>query len=181
MTCKNCSAATRLDRDRGVFVCDYCRSEFMPPAGEDGVQILGATKFKCPACEGMLSDGQMEFHPLFYCPSCRGMLISMVEFGGLIEALRCYRDRPAAVLPPRTLADGELARLCPLCSQAMDNHPYGGPGNVVIDTCEQCSVNWLDKLELQRIVVAPDHSYTASRFERYGEPAVNPESSRREL
>jgi Zn-finger nucleic acid-binding protein len=32
----------------------------------------------------------------------------------------------------------------------------GGPGNVVIDTCERCRVNWLDSGELRRIAVAPD-------------------------
>ena len=36
---------------------------------------------------------------------------------------------------------------------------YGGPGNVIIDTCEHCSLNWLDYGELQRIVRAPDERY----------------------
>ena len=34
-----------------------------------------------------------------------------------------------------------------------------GPGNVIIDTCESCSLNWLDYGELQRIVRAPDARY----------------------
>jgi Zn-finger nucleic acid-binding protein len=38
----------------------------------------------------------------------------------------------------------------------MEHHPYGGGGNVFLDTCESCSVNWLDRGELQRIVAAPD-------------------------
>jgi Zn-finger nucleic acid-binding protein len=38
----------------------------------------------------------------------------------------------------------------------MIDHPYGGPGNVVIDTCERCGVNWLDPGELRRIAMAPD-------------------------
>jgi Zn-finger nucleic acid-binding protein len=41
----------------------------------------------------------------------------------------------------------------------MDTHPYGGPGNVIMDTCEHCSLNWLDYGELQRIVRAPDERY----------------------
>jgi Zn-finger nucleic acid-binding protein len=41
----------------------------------------------------------------------------------------------------------------------MDTHPYGGPGNVIIDTCENCSLNWLDYGELQHIVRAPDERY----------------------
>jgi Zn-finger nucleic acid-binding protein len=35
-------------------------------------------------------------------------------------------------------------------------HPYGGPGNLTIDTCERCGVNWLDPGELRRIAMAPD-------------------------
>jgi len=177
MTCGNCGAPTRLDRNRGVFVCDYCGSECMPRAGDDGVQVLSETNFKCPTCAGLLSEGQLEFHPLLYCAACRGMLIAMDEFGGLIEALRSYRDRPAAALPPRNATEGKLPRLCPRCSQAMDNHPYGGPGNVVIDTCEGCSVNWLDKGELQRMVGAPDYAYGASMFSKYDERTDNPEHS----
>jgi len=37
----------------------------------------------------------------------------------------------------------------------MLGHFYGGPGNIVLDTCEACQVNWLDPGELQRIARAP--------------------------
>src|ERR1700726_498673 len=126
MTCENCGEPTRLARNRGIFICDYCGSECMPPAGGDGVQVLSETKFKCPTCAGMLSEGQLEFHPLLYCAACRGMLIAMDEFGVLKKPLRNYRDRPGAAHPPRNVP-GKLPRLGPRCSQAMDNHPYGGP------------------------------------------------------
>jgi Zn-finger nucleic acid-binding protein len=36
----------------------------------------------------------------------------------------------------------------------MQNHFYGGPGNLVIDTCERCHLNWLDPGELRRIARA---------------------------
>ena len=41
----------------------------------------------------------------------------------------------------------------------MDTHPYAGPCNVIIDTSENCELNWLDYGELQRIVRAPDGKY----------------------
>jgi len=177
MTCGNCGAPTRLDRSRGIFICDYCGSECMPPGGDDGVQVLGQTKFQCPSCSGLLSEGQLELHSLLYCAACRGMLIGMDDFGSVVETLRSYRDRPAAVLPPKNLNDGKLPRLCPRCSQPMDNHPYGGAGNVVIDTCEACSVNWLDKGELQRIASAPDYSYGAPAFSKFEVPSRRAENS----
>ena len=149
----------------------------MPPAGDDGVQVLDQTKFHCPTCAGLLSEGQLEFHSLLYCAACRGMLIAMDDFGAVIEVLRSYRDRPAAALPPRNLNDSGLPRPCPRCFQPMDNHPYGGPGNVVIDTCEACSVNWLDKGELQRIASAPDYSYGAHTLSKVGEPGDKVENS----
>ena len=39
----------------------------------------------------------------------------------------------------------------------MDAHPYGGGGNVNVDSCETCGLIWLDGGELRRIVAAPDH------------------------
>jgi Zn-finger nucleic acid-binding protein len=178
MTCANCGASTRLDRDRGVFICEYCGGEYIPPAGEDGVQVLVATELRCAACEGTLSEGQIESHALLYCELCRGVLISMEWFIPLIELLRSYRDRPAMAFPPRAAENGRRPRICPHCSQPMENHPYMGPGNVVIDTCESCSVNWLDRGELQRIVAAPDPSCYVPLYSKYGGAAGDSERSR---
>lgn len=87
------------------------------------------------------------------------MLVEMSGFVGLIQALRSYRDRPAEALPRRG-TDGRGPLACPRCSQEMHSHFYCGPGNVQLDTCEACCVNWLDKAELQRIVSAPDSLYS---------------------
>jgi hypothetical protein len=37
----------------------------------------------------------------------------------------------------------------------MATHPYFGPGNVVIDSCEPCELVWLELGELKQIVDAP--------------------------
>ena len=47
---------------------------------------------------------------------------------------------------------------CPHCHQHMDTHFYNGPGNVIIDDCDTCELNWLDHGELMRIARAPDYS-----------------------
>jgi Zn-finger nucleic acid-binding protein len=39
-----------------------------------------------------------------------------------------------------------------------DTHYYGGPGNVIIDDCSRCELNWLDNGELMTIVRAPHRS-----------------------
>jgi Zn-finger nucleic acid-binding protein len=41
------------------------------------------------------------------------------------------------------------------CAADMSTHPYYGPGNVVIDTCDACHVVWLDFGELRQIADAP--------------------------
>jgi Zn-finger nucleic acid-binding protein len=38
----------------------------------------------------------------------------------------------------------------------MDTHFYAGPGNVIVDSCDGCSLIWLDRGELTRIAHAPD-------------------------
>jgi len=146
----------RADRDRGVFVCDYCESQATPPVDDDGVLVLGPAKEKCPICAAALSKGSLESFSLLYCERCRGMLIDMDDFQPLIAALRSHRDAPAAFLAPRSAADADRTLNCPRCGAAMDDHPYGGGGNVNVDTCEACDVIWLDGGELRKIASAAD-------------------------
>jgi Zn-finger nucleic acid-binding protein len=148
----------RADRDRGLFVCDYCESQAVPPADDDGVLLLGSAQEKCPICTSTtcLSKGSLESFTLLYCAHCRGMLIDMDDFQPLIAALRSHRDAPAAFLAPRSSADADRSLKCPMCGAAMDNHPYGGGGNVNVDTCEACDVIWLDGGEVRKIASAAD-------------------------
>jgi Zn-finger nucleic acid-binding protein len=48
----------------------------------------------------------------------------------------------------------------------MDTHFYEGPGNIIIDDCSRCFLNWLDQGELMRVVHAPDHVYNQDRYGR---------------
>jgi Zn-finger nucleic acid-binding protein len=150
-----------MDPDRGCFVCGYCRSEWLPPANFEGVRLLGTSELVCPVCNGPLSQARLLAYGLLYCESCSGMLVRMDDFIPLSEDLRAQRDTPAYVgLPPQSHALERRIR-CPECKETMDTHFYGGPGNVIIDTCERCSVHWLDRGELHRIALAPDHRYVS--------------------
>ncbi len=102
----------------------------------------------------------MESCSLLFCPQCHGMMFQMDAFPPVIEHLRSLRERPA-FLAPRDLADSERFLGCPVCGRGMDNHPYGGGGNVNVDTCEDCEVIWLDRGELHKIVAAPDFAPSA--------------------
>ena len=155
----------RLDRGKGLMVCDYCLTEAIPPVGEDGVRIVSDSKYTCPVCAGRtLSDGLIEAESVLYCQTCRGMLIPIERFLPLTEHLRAIHERPARYMTPRSDRDADRGLSCPLCSRKMEAHPYGGPGNVNVDNCESCGRIWLDAKELQRIVVAPDAAPLYSKY-----------------
>ena len=79
----------------------------------------------------------------------------MEKFVPLLEVLREHRYWSGSSQTPREF---DVARVldCPLCKHQMDEHLYGGGGNMDVDSCETCGVLWLDRGELSRIVAAPD-------------------------
>ena len=155
----------RVDPDRGIFVCDYCGGQFAPPPEADGVLVVAPSKLLCSVCKTALSDGLLESFSLEYCATCHGMLIAMDDLPLLIDALRVRHERPSGYFVPRDARDADRHLACPKCGSAMDGHPYGGGGNVNIDSCENCSLVWLDQGELRRIVMAPDHEPVYSDYE----------------
>ena len=155
MTCERCGAPLRTDLDRGIYVCDYCGTEVRPPSESEGVLVTGDSHFACPLCHGKLADGALESVPLLYCPACHGMLILMNDFIPLLSLLRAHYTRFASFIAPRA-SDADRVLLCPRCNAQMDSHPYGGGGNVNVDSCESCESIWLDSGELRKIASAPD-------------------------
>ena len=135
---------------------------------EDGVLAGPETAKTCPGCQAMLSEGTIQGKPVLYCTKCRGLLIPIANFLPLIEFLRALSPPSGANLEPRDNSDADRHLTCPECGKTMIGHPYGGPGNVNIDTCEACSRIWLDRKELQRIVMAPDYSSLYSRYDSSG-------------
>ena len=154
MTCPNCGAPERLDREQGLMICDYCRSENLPQADADGVQVTGETACPCPVCHTPVSTGRIETLDLLYCTGCHGILVSMDDFGLLLKYLREHRGRAAAFLTPEAGADFVRDLHCPLCKGPMDHHAYGGGdvGSVMIDSCEACCQVWLHRGALGRIL-----------------------------
>ena len=170
MNCPSCGAAMRLETDRAYFLCDYCGSVYFPEANQDGVRILGEqASMPCPVCTSPLVHASIGDHRMIYCEHCRGMLISMDVFMAIVEDLRSRHENVADSMPPPDPRDLDRRIRCPQCQQWMDTHPYYGPGNVIIDDCERCSLNWLDYGELNRIVRAPDHDYEGDAWKPQAE------------
>ena len=88
------------------------------------------------------------------------MRIEMNRFATVIDVMRASEKRGARIALPRRQHPGDRLLSCPRCGQPMVSHLYEGGGNVVIDTCERCQVNWLDPGELRRIASAPYSPYS---------------------
>ena len=150
----------RLKVGAESFTCDYCASVHVPEANEEGIRIFDeVSKLLCPVCSLALVDATAAGSRLLYCKHCHGMLISMDVFPAVIQDLKSKRENSAYVAQPIDPRDLDRRIRCPQCGLEMDTHVYGGGGNVVMDDCESCALNWLDHGELDRIVRAPDREY----------------------
>ena len=157
MNCQNCGAPMKLALDKDHYECNYCGSIYFPRAVREGMFSLGdKTDLECPLCRIPLALAWVEKFELLFCERCKGKLIPSAVFVRLVNFLSAYSDNP--VVAPPLMNPEELKRQieCPNCHQRMDTHPYGGPGNIVIDNCPRCALNWLDHFELNKVVHAPD-------------------------
>src|SRR5262245_3270366 len=159
MNCRNCGGAMELFASRGYFFCRYCGSFHFPETtGADGIRVLGPTTspMSCAVCSKPLASALLdEMFPVQYCSNCRGALMARRDFATVVQKRRAWAtDTPG---PPVPLNTAELTRklTCANCAKPMATHPYYGPGNVVIDSCEPCELIWLDFGELRQIVAAP--------------------------
>jgi Zn-finger nucleic acid-binding protein len=159
MNCANCGAAMQLV-DGGHFWCQYCRTFAFPEAAPgdtpDGLQLTsGSDPRPCPICDQQLSFGVLDGLPAAACATCRGFLMTFDNFAKLVRARRAHGREGHA--PPSALDPAALRRrvACPACRAAMEAHPYGGPGPVVVDSCARCRLIWLDAGEIGIIERAP--------------------------
>jgi Zn-finger nucleic acid-binding protein len=165
MTCPSCGAAMHLKPGANSFVCEYCRSAYFPEKDDDGVRVLDEpTGEICPGCSVALMPAAIAKVRIEYCTRCHGMLIPMGALEGLVEELRGAGRNPVEQPAADT---GDLRRRldCPHCRRRMDVHFYSGPGNVILGSCENCALNWLDRGALARIIQAPDEQKPESVFE----------------
>jgi Zn-finger nucleic acid-binding protein len=157
MDCPNCGAHMQPDKSMDSWSCIYCRSVYYSQKNEDNICLLGGTsKLACPVCAVPLAEAAMDGHKLLYCGRCRGSLIPVEVFVSLLDDLRARQAGAWTISHPADPKELQRQIRCPQCGRPMDTHFYGGPGNVVIDDCAACELNWLDQGELARIVRAPE-------------------------
>ncbi len=89
------------------------------------------------------------------------MLIGMDRFTVIVHNLRTRQEISVDASRQPDWSEMDRRIHCPQCGHEMDTHAYGGGGNVIIEDCENCSLNWLDANELERIAQAPDREYAS--------------------
>ena len=148
-----------LIESKKYFRCHHCGSFAFPePIEIDGVRIVGRTaeSSQCPLCKLPMDHAVLDDrHSVHFCAKCRGMLFPRDTFAGVVQHRRAWATTPAVKPPPLDARAYDRALNCPLCGKRFMTYPYGGPGAVVIDGCEDCNVLWLDYRELTQIVDAP--------------------------
>jgi Zn-finger nucleic acid-binding protein len=159
MNCQSCGAPMELFERRRYYFCHHCGSfHFIGGQAVDGLHVLERPDDAdaCPVCASPLTRGVLdEAHAVEHCERCGGLLMPRSSFAHVVNHRRAWAAGPPA--PPVRLDARELERqlTCPACRKPMAVHPYYGPGNVVIDTCDRCDAVWVDSGELKVIADAP--------------------------
>src|SRR5688500_11267551 len=161
--CRSCGAPREYDRGRLTFTCRHCGTEEPVPVGLQAFDLFDASGWHCPSCRAVLLKAAAGGRPIQVCSACHGALIAMSSFIAVVAVVRFFEGQALDVVPPRQQKPGDRQLECPGCGGPMTSHNYGGPGNVVMDTCERCELNWLDPGELRRIALAPDSRPAAAR------------------
>lgn len=170
MNCQNCGGAMELFPARGYFFCRYCGSFHFPEAtADDGIRLVSDNPdaSNCAVCEKPLASAMLdETYAVRYCRNCRGVLIPRRGFAGVVQHRRAWATGTPGPAVPLNPDDLRRKVRCPVCKAAMVTHPYYGPGNVVLDSCESCELVWLDFGELKQIVDAPGNDRSTRQMPR---------------
>ena len=153
MNCPGCGGSLKPVGNRNHLQCEHCGRFHFPDELGDGLILIGQpSDYSCPVCPDQLLGGAMlEGQPVHTCSRCRGLLSDLASFGYAVASRRSRHKKAAIEKQP--FDPLELCRhvKCPRCQHQMENYPYAGGGNVVVDACDRCQLIWLDAGELQVI------------------------------
>lgn len=159
MNCAKCAGPMKLNPDGDFFFCEFCGGFALPDnaVADTEIQILKESEegsIVCSICYVPLALATLEGARFLYCQTCHGVLLPRQSFPQLIDSLT--RKAVPTEYHPQPIDQRELERTidCPHCTGAMEVHPYYGPGNVVIDSCHQCRMIWLDHGEIDIVAQA---------------------------
>ena len=158
MNCRNCGAPMELFERRRCYFCTFCGSfAFLDMPEVKGVRVLERPEAapSCPLCAAQLVKALLDdVFAVEHCERCRGILLPRATFAEAVTRRRARESGEPERPVPLDRRELERVVACPSCRSQMDVHPYYGPGNVVIDSCQSCDQIWLDFGELEQITTA---------------------------
>ena len=151
----------QVEEDQNFFHCGYCGCYDFPNPNLDGVALLDEiSPYPCPICNKPLVSAIVNNVPIFSCPKCRGnLLVNPGCFPSFVSPRFSIRSTKTCRIPKKPALAHHTP---PPCHKMMAVYPYGGPGNIIIQGCEQCRLIWLDFGELSRIIRAYLQMYNQS-------------------
>jgi Zn-finger nucleic acid-binding protein len=166
MNCRQCGAPMNVEEGQNFFHCGYCGCYDFPNPNLDGVALLDeASPYPCPICNKPLVSAIVNNVRIFSCPKCRGNLIEQSKMLPIIRQSKSLDTINEDLQYPPEKSELTRTVTCPSCQKMMAVYPYGGPGNIIIQGCEQCRLIWLDFGELSRIIRSYLQMYNQSTDE----------------
>jgi Zn-finger nucleic acid-binding protein len=163
MNCKQCGAPMSVEEGRDFFHCEYCDSYDFPDPNQDGVSLLDeVSHFDCPICRKPLVLAAVRNVHISSCPNCRGNLVDQSKMLPILSQAQSLDPTNETSYSPQTKSELSRTLVCPACQKIMNAYPYGGPGNIIIQGCEECRLIWLDFGELSTIIRAYGEMYSRS-------------------
>lgn len=159
MNCQSCGGPLSETSGRMRMVCLYCGTINRPEFQEDSIDRVFVSgqvgEHFCPSCSVELFRAFVDETPVECCTRCSGILLARDVFVSVAWGRRALYQGAEETPQPVNQQELKEQRACPECQSVMDCHPYYGPGNTVVDACQQCDLIWLDVGELTTIERAP--------------------------
>jgi Zn-finger nucleic acid-binding protein len=148
MNCHNCEVSLSWDGISPIVVCELCRSyRCVDTPDETSNRIVSLNRpgrTHCPACRRRMVQAATDGLKVEHCSECRGVLLTDDLFAMFVRNRRS-EFREAALQPVTVLRDQIETKLhCPNCRQPMCIHPCYGPNSVIVESCVDCGMVWLD-------------------------------------
>ncbi|MCG8378989.1 MAG: zf-TFIIB domain-containing protein [Proteobacteria bacterium] len=113
---------------------------------------------ECPRDRSKLEEGNFHEVPVMHCPQCDGVLIKQMSLMTLLTEMAKELSQDISLVSEiEPVPDKGDNVSCPGCYSVMDNYGYMGSKNIMIDSCGQCAVLWIDTDELVAMCFMNEH------------------------
>ena len=129
---------------------------------------------KCPRCQSLLVEKEVEGVKIDQCSSCFGIFLDENELSKIKENPDSLKKIDTAVSGAdcsRAAAGGEKPLICIRCKAEMEKVNFSYTSGIFIDYCPLCRSIWLDDSELEKTIsfLRTNEVISAEESKKYGE------------